>query len=89
MNRAKQKLRQKNNSIFADWKYEFGKDERDRAKEKLKEKQRIQDEIDEKLYQDTYGKSLETQEDIMKFFEEKPDSKFNDDELNPDKFLFG
>ena len=89
LNRVKQKLRQKNNSVFADWKYATGKDERDLAKEKLKEKQRIQDEIDEKLYQDTYGKSLETQEDIMKFFEEKPDSKFNDDEWNPDKFLFG
>ena len=25
-------------------------------------------------------KTMETQEDIMKFFEERPDSKFNDDE---------
>ena len=33
--------------------------------------------------------SMETQEDIMKFFEEKPDSKFDDEEYNPDKFLFG
>ena len=60
-----------------------------KQQKKLKQKQKIQDEIDEKLYQDFYGKPMETQEDIMKFFEEKPDSKFNDDEWNPDKFLFG
>ena len=89
LTRVKQKLRQKNNSVFADWKYATGKDERDLAKEKLKEKQRIQDEMDEKLYQDFYGKSMETQDDIMNLFEEKPDSEFNDDEWNPDKFLFG
>ena len=89
LNRVKQKLRQKNNSTFADWKYATGQDERDLATEKLKKAQRIKDEIDEKNYEELYGNSMETQEDIMKFFEEKPDSKFDDEEYNPDKFLFG